>query len=228
MLDESFLKDLPDEFIGGVLFFVQRFNRFLKFNSVPQSDSSSYENLIEYYMALEAYLQVNKYEIEFIELGADKTDNYIMIKSFYEKIEDEFQKKEIIDFNSAARLKYNIFFNNTFKYEFSQGDLDRIQEILNELRKIISNSDLFTSEHQQRLLKRLEKMQSELHKKVSNLDRFWGLIGDAGVAIGKFGIDAKPFVDRIKEISDIVWRTQARAEELPSGTHIPFLTEGEK
>ena len=63
-----------------------------------------------------------------------------------------------------------------------------------------------------------------MHKKISNLDRFWGLIGDAGVAIGKFGNDAKPIVDRIKEIADIVWRNQARSEELPSGTKIPFLS----
>ena len=69
----------------------------------------------------------------------------------------------------------------------------------------------------------MEKIQSELHKKVSDLDRFWGLIGDAGVVIGKFGNDAKPIVDRIKEIADIVWRTQSRSEELPSGTTTPFL-----
>jgi hypothetical protein len=30
---------------------------------------------------------------------------------------------------------------------------------------------------------------------MSNLDRLWGLIGEAGVALGKFGKDAKPLVD---------------------------------
>lgn len=73
------------------------------------------------------------------------------------------------------------------------------------------------------LLLRLEKVQSEMHKKMSDLDRFWGLIGDAGVALGKFGTEAKPIVDRIREISEIVWRTQARAEELPSNTPLPLL-----
>ena len=60
-------------------------------------------------------------------------------------------------------------------------------------------------------------------QKVSDLDRFWGLIGDAGVVLGKLGNDAKPFVDRIREIADIVWQTQSRAEELPSGTSLPSL-----
>ena len=63
-----------------------------------------------------------------------------------------------------------------------------------------------------------------MHKKVSDLDRFWGLIGDAGVVLGKLGNDAKPIVDRIKEVAEIVWQTQSRAEELPSGTKIPLLS----
>ena len=62
-----------------------------------------------------------------------------------------------------------------------------------------------------------------MHKKVSDLDRFWGLIGDAGVAPGKLGNDAKPIVDRIREIAGITWNTQSRAEELPSGTSFPQL-----
>ena len=59
---------------------------------------------------------------------------------------------------------------------------------------------------------------------MSSLDKLWGLIGDVGVALGKFGKDAKPIVDRIREITMITWRTQARAEELPSATPLPLLS----
>jgi hypothetical protein len=59
------------------------------------------------------------------------------------------------------------------------------------------------------------------------LDRFYGLVGDAGVLLGKFGRDAKPFVDRIREIVEIVWRAQANAEELPSSVRSPSLLAGE-
>ncbi|WP_088556261.1 hypothetical protein [Marinobacter sp. es.042] len=110
-----------------------------------------------------------------------------------------------------------------FYYEFTDGDLKRIQEIINELREKISVSELFEENHKTRLLRRLERLQSELHKRMSDVDRLWGLVGDAGVVIGKFGTDAKPFVDRIREISDIVFRTQARAEELPSAAKNPLL-----
>lgn len=112
---------------------------------------------------------------------------------------------------------------SAFIYEFSEGDLHRIQDIINQLREQITSCELFEQDHKQRLLKRLEKLQGELHKKMSDLDRFWGLIGDAGVALGKFGEDAKPIVDLIKELTGIAWNTQSRAEELPSGTPVPLL-----
>lgn len=120
------------------------------------------------------------------------------------------------------KSKFKVAIGNSFHYEFSQGDLDRVQKIINELRTQISDSKL-VAEHKQRLLARLEKMQAELHKKVSDLDRFWGVIGDAGVVIGKLGTDAKPIVDRLRELKEIIWSTQSRAEELPSGTSPPIL-----
>lgn len=124
---------------------------------------------------------------------------------------------------STFRNRFRTTLAIGFVYEFSQGDLERIQMLVNQLREQISTTEHFEKEHQQRLLKRLERLQAEMHKKVSDLDRFWGLIGDAGVVLGKLGDDAKPIVDRIREIADIVWQTQSRAEELPSGTKLPQL-----
>lgn len=72
-------------------------------------------------------------------------------------------------------------------------------------------------------MKRLEGLQKEMHKKMSNLDKFWGLVGDAGVVLGKFGKDAKPFTDRIRDIMQIVWRTQSITEELPSDSRLAML-----
>lgn len=123
----------------------------------------------------------------------------------------------------SLRSRFRTTLGAGFAYEFSQGDMDRVQELINELRELIANTTQLEREHQQRLLRRLEKLQSEMHKKLSDLDRFWGLIGDAGVVLGKIGNDAKPFVDRVREIADIVWQTQSRAEELPSGTRLPSL-----
>ncbi len=108
------------------------------------------------------------------------------------------------------RGEFAVHIGKAFVYEFSDGDLEIIQKLLNEMRDLVTESNIFEDKHRRRLLKRLERLQQELHKKQSDLDHFWGLVGDAGVVLGKFGDDAKPFVDRIKEISEIVWRTQSR------------------
>ena len=116
---------------------------------------------------------------------------------------------------------------SSFSYEFSQGDLERIQVLVNELRSQISESLALESGHKRRLTKRLERLQSELHKRVSDLDRFWGLVGDAGVVLGKLGKDARPIVERTRELAEIVWKTQVRSEELPSDLENPMIEYGE-
>ncbi len=123
--------------------------------------------------------------------------------------------------------RFDSLFSNDFLYEFSEESISKIQTLINELRELVNSSDLFEAEHKQRLLKRLEKLQSEIHKKMSDVDRFWGLIGDAGVVIGKFGKDAEPFVNIIKKISGLVWKTQLQSEELPENNKHPLLENTE-
>jgi len=127
----------------------------------------------------------------------------------------------------SYKNRYSTALKNSFAYEFSQGDLDRVQVLVDEIRSHISENQSLEEGHRFRLLKRLEKLQLELHKRVSDLDRFWGLVGDAGVVLGKLGSDAKPIVDRVKEIAEITWKTQARTEELPSGSQNPMLEHDE-
>lgn len=121
------------------------------------------------------------------------------------------------------KKQFSLTLTNSFGYEFTDGDLNRIQQLINELRDLVRNNDELEDAHKQRLLRRLEQMQSELHKKVSDLSRYYGMMGEAGVMLGKLGEGAKPFVDRVKELADIVWRSQARAEQLQSDIENPML-----
>lgn len=123
----------------------------------------------------------------------------------------------------SLRKHFQITLVENFGYEFTDGDLKRIQQLLNELREMVSASTELDDSHKQRLLRRLEKMQSELHKKMSDIGRFYELMGDAGVALGKLGTDAKPIVDRIKELAGIAWKTQARAEQLQTDAENPLI-----
>ncbi len=145
------------------------------------------------------------------------------LSDYITAVKNEFMGKATELKIKIYKNRYRAFLKSSFSYEFSQGDLNRIQTLINELRSHIEENTNLEPNHKLRRLKRLENLQSELHKRVSNLDSFWGMVGDAGIVLGKLGKDAKPIVDRIKEMSEIVWRTQARTEELPSDSPNPML-----
>lgn len=119
---------------------------------------------------------------------------------------------------------------SSFCYEFSGGDLQQIQRLINELRDLISASDELEEKHKQRVLSRLEKLQSEMHKKVSDLDRVYGNVIELSIMARRVGENFKPVVDRIRELVAIVWPTQARTFDLPSDTpfELPGRSENDK
>jgi hypothetical protein len=196
-------------------------------DSDPEDETQYYPEYIDGYAAFESILISNNYEFPIFEITNDKVKDITKIQELVYKIKKEVDYSINNSILEKSRAKYRRKINLGFYYEFSDGDLSRLQNLINELRDNIVKSELFTANHKERILKRLEKLQAELHKKVSDLDKFWGLVGDAGVVLGKFGKDAKPFVDRIKEITQIIWSTQTRAEELPSGTNLPLLDKNE-
>ncbi len=226
IFDEKFLIQIKNEPIEGTLKLCKTIRENLTDN--PEGwQEQDYEILLEA-LALIEELNIGKYiETNFTipTVRGILPDDCTNIIGFIDRLEEQFVKE--VNSSKFEKLKahFKINLSESFQYEFSQGDLEKIQNLLNELREQISSSDKFADDHKQRLLSRLEKLQSELHKKMSDLDRFWGLIGDAGVAVGKFGNDVKPIVDRIEEITRIVWRTQVRAEELPSDSPLPKLED---
>lgn len=157
------------------------------------------------------------------ELVGDEAEVVDRIEDYIMKTRAVFREKSVLLKRDLLKGQYQRLFGSSFLYEFAQDDFERIQGLINKLRDFIKKAKGLDSSHQQRLLSRLENLQKELNKRVSDLDRFWGLIGDAGEVARKLGEDAKPIVDRIREIAEIVWRTQTRAEELPSDTPPPTL-----
>lgn len=119
---------------------------------------------------------------------------------------------EEINSIDSIRENFRAHLGEEFAYSFTAGEIEQIQNKINTLRKFLTDCQSIAEDHKNRLLRRLEKLQSELHKKMSNVDRFWGLIGDAGITLGKFGKDTRPLVENIKEIANIVWRAQTRSE----------------
>lgn len=225
IFEDNFFDKLPSDLYQALDSFYKRFSEFNLSLKNENQEMRSYEDYIDAYSAIEAFITANNLKDKYKppELSNDKENNIKLIKAYYSFIHIELELVKNANIIESSKFKYQSKLNNIFCYKFTDGDLKRIQELINELRDQITGSELFAANHRERLLLRLEGLQKELHKRVSNLDKFWGLVGDAGVVIGKFGNDVKPIVDRIKEITQIVWRTQASSEELPSGSSMPML-----
>ena len=229
MLIDGILDSLPDDPLRASLMLCNHAEQIDKKFANTKQKVKYYANYINLFAALEAYMKAINILIESPKLTFNNREEdiihinaYILtVSKMIHKLNKFHEGSFLLD---KASEKYGIKLGVVFGYKFTDGDLDRIQDIINELRDLIVNSDLFEARHRNIILIKLEKLQKSLHKTMSSLDQFWGFIGEAGVVMGKFGKDAKPFVDRIKEILQIVWRTQAHSEELPSETPLSLLS----
>ena len=227
LFDEKFIDDLKNDPLKKSIQACEIALEALNLEYSSAWSEVDYQILTETYALLVELIEARILNIEiFIPeiYGCTSSSECLLISDFIKEVKLKAYAEDSKYNLATLRNRFKSSLGNSFHYEFSQGDVDRIQELLNQLRTLVAESDKFEPEHQQRLLKRLEKLQSEVHKKISDLDKFWGLIGDAGIAIGKFGKESKPLVDRIKEITQIIWQAQSRAEELPSGTEVPLLS----
>ena len=234
MIDEEFVKSLPDDPVDALQILTERFRSFRqsKARKSGMIDSSSFEVYLSYYALVTTLaeradnesivlgnlnLDIDKEKIIF-RIVKQMNDLHSVLGPLRAKIQLARRSSEF-----RQLLGGHVYF------EFSEHDLQRIQEIINELRDFLTKTEQLEEDHKSRILRRLEALQSEIHKKVSDLDRLWGLIGDAGVVLGKLGDDAKPFVDRIRELSGIAWRTQSQTEKLlPSDAGPPLLIDESK
>lgn len=145
------------------------------------------------------------------------------LRKFLQDAQDELLGQTSANKLDSLKKRFAVTVSSGFGYEFTDGDLKRIQQLINDLREMVRASTELDEGHKQRMLKRLEKMQAELHKKMSDISRFYELMGDAGVALGKLGEGAKPIVEAIKELAGIAWKSQARAEQLQSDAENPMI-----
>jgi hypothetical protein len=228
MISDNFFLETEDNWISQV---IKACKVFQSWDTTIKKDDeiNNHSEYLDAYAALEVYLLSNGFTFNQLSIGSDFTSNIALIQQFVreliETLEPKYNEQIALNIITTSRNKYRQKLDIGFLYRFSDGDISRIQQLLNELRDLISTSTDFDANHKERLLNRLESLQKEVHKKMSSLDKFWGLVGDAGVVLGKFGKDAKPFIDRIREITQIIWSIQARAEELPSNTQLPELVE---
>jgi hypothetical protein len=144
----------------------------------------------------------------FPEIGSQRHQNIASVTAFFGRLRDrtrtELSGRYSRGYFETKTEEYVALFSRVSVYEFSEAEFKRVHELVRELRELIRGSSLITDEHKRRLLRRLEAMHAELHKKTSDIDRFWGFIGEAGIAMRKFGEDLAPISERVLELGGIV------------------------
>lgn len=146
---------------------------------------------------------------------------------FLEAIEQELMQQASAIKLNGYRQKFSNILSKRPAYEFTEGDIEQIQEHVNQLRKLLQAATDLEEGHRARMLKRLEAFQRELHKKMSDLSKFFGFMGDMGVAMRTLGQDAKPIVDRYEQIIRAGWQAEARSAGLPHDSEMPRIGHDE-
>ena len=220
-ISEKYIEELPIDPIAACSKIIKDY-KMQREVSTPTIEEMFHALAPYYAMVLELQAKIpNAEKIGQYQLITDHNQNIQRMDSYINQIEQAIRQyyinkrlNEDVQSISDLQKRFRMYLKEEFCYSFTEDEISFIQSKINELRDLITKSSYFTNEHKQRLLKRLERLQQELHKKVSDLDRFWGLIGDAGIMLGKFGKDAKPMIDTIKELTNSIWRAQARTEQI--------------
>jgi hypothetical protein len=219
--NDNFLDALSDDPLIALETICQEFQTF----SQKVGDRADYhEDYLSALAIFKALAEARGYELKppSPSPGANAGQNINNIRNFFSQNEGRLIEQLHSVYVERESQKYAARFEADSVYVFPENDYKRIQELINEMRQIVSESKVIPEKHKRRLIERLERMQRELHKKTSDLDRFWGFIGESGIAIGKFGNDIKPFIDRVRELTDIVKKAIQIKEKL-SGTYNPIL-----
>jgi len=219
--DEDFIKSLPEDVHSAI---VEICTMFTNMQKKVSTDKDQYSLITEAYAFVAAYFEANGINMEIPKFQYLTTEDKSNAIEFFSMLQNQaLQKVSQSEFEQYKNL-FAARLGKGFYYEFSEGELNLIQNLINELRELISTNGELGEGHRHRLIKKLEKIKSELHKTISELDRFWGFYICLSIVIGLMGENAKPAEDLVKKIVDIIWTVQTRAYDLPSS--LPFKLLG--
>jgi len=182
---------------------------FEKFDGHARQMPEHHDDYVEALSILRGFAVARDAKLEpFPELGSQRHQNVANIASYFGKLRNtvraELTNRHARGYFESKTEEYVSLFAKAAIYEFTEPDFKRVQDLINELRDLIRSSTLITDEHKRRLLRRLEAMFNELRRKTNDIDRFWGFIGEAGIAMRKFGDDLAPISERVLELGGLV------------------------
>lgn len=108
-------------------------------------------------------------------------------------------------------------------FALDSSESQRISDLCNEMREIIGASSQFSDPHKIRLLGRISDIETEILKDKGRFDVILGGVVEFGDALGKFGKNVKPLVDRMAEIRKITQSKSKAYEGLPAPEEVKKL-----
>jgi hypothetical protein len=200
------LQTLPSDNIEALAAICGEFERF---DGHARQLPEHHGDYVEALSILRAFAIARDAKLEtFPEIGPQRHRNVANVTAYFARLRDmvrtELSGRYSKGYFETKTEEYVALFSRVSVYEFSDTEFKRVHDLIRELRELIRVSTLITDDHKRRLLRRLEAMHAELHKKTSDIDRFWGFIGEAGIAMRKFGEDLAPISERVLELGGIV------------------------
>lgn len=227
MVSDKFLSELPPDPMLALTHIVVKCEKTV---ADLQNNTVNLEAELIKLFALSETIQ-KKYSISIVvsrpQLSQHAPKNIEAIHEYFVVLGGELDKISAQNLLTASLARFERELDVGFHYEFSEGEIARLQDIVNELREGIRDANFVDEDHRRRLLGRLEKLQAELHKRVPDLDRHLGTMVQIAAALGQSSEEAKPLFDRVREFTGIVAGVFRRAEKLPPGPEFPLLPKSD-
>lgn len=170
----------------------------------------NYYDILETYKIVHDFCVAHNIPVDKLAAGKNPTTShafYTALNTFY------------TDYILSKTDLYGSLFAKKL-YTFTDKEHETIQMKINSLRDKISECTDIDEKHKERILKKLEDMQKMLHKKMSTFDTFLGGMVSIANTLGRSAIEAKPFLDDVKDILDITLNATSRSENLPDNKQI--------
>jgi hypothetical protein len=227
------LAKIPADPTEGLVYICETFFRQDDAFTQNQEQDYSQEEIkfyIEAYALLRAYNKVKGFRYNLEDAPSESSDHIqiAFIRNVFSSVQAEVNKVS----KQKTAQSFEQFFESHLRginqFELSDGDIEEIQKLINELRQKIKDAESLDEKYKLRILTRLEKLQTEIHKSQSSFDTLTGTMYEVLSVIQKAGEAATPWYKIVRGIMLIAWASQGRIYELPSSAPMNFLTDADK
>ena len=184
--------------------------------------------VIDAYAMLKVLCDLNGWKVTLDDIAPGAQTDWSKIFSSIVELLNILKEHKEVNIYLEAKNRYSIAAGAQRTFELTDGDLTRIQELINKLRHEIDATSVLPEDHKRRLQAKLERLQTELHKRMSDYDRAYGILIDGIVLVQKFGESVKPITALIRELGNLFWRSHSRAEQLPGDAILQIPTDSDE